>query len=132
MGSAETSATTRRIDPAADLWEATERNTREKRDEDEAARLEKAEAEKAAASAQRKLDEAEAAVVARRQAQEAACRLSALLVVPLNSAPPPSEFTGQTGEAGGEHPIMEKESGEASMSDTAAPPPPPPPPSASA
>ena len=65
MGSAETSANTRRIDPAADLREATERNAREKRDEDEAARLEKAVAEKAAASAQRKLDEAEAAVAAR-------------------------------------------------------------------
>ena len=51
MGSAETSSTTRRIDPATDLREATERNAREKRDEDEAARLEKAEAEKAAASA---------------------------------------------------------------------------------
>ena len=65
-GSAETSASTRRIDPAADLQEATERNAREKRDEDEAARLEKAEAEKAAASAQRKLDEAVAVVAARR------------------------------------------------------------------
>ena len=38
---------------------------------------------------------------------------------------------GQTGEAGGENPVMERESGEASMSDTAAPPPPPPPPSGS-
>ena len=31
MKSAETSSTTRRIDPAADLREATERNTREAR-----------------------------------------------------------------------------------------------------
>ena len=66
MGSAETSATTRRIDPAADLWEATERNTQEKRDEEEEARREKAEAEKATASTQKKLDEAEAAAAARR------------------------------------------------------------------
>ena len=51
MGSAETSTTTRRIDPTADLRQATERNARENRDEDEAARLEKAEAEKATASA---------------------------------------------------------------------------------
>ena len=43
----------------------------------------------------------------------------------MNSAPPPPEFTGQTGEAGGENPVMERESGEASMSDTAVPPPPP-------
>ena len=56
MGSAETSANTRRIDPAADLREATECNAREKRDEEEADRLEKAEAEKAAASAQKKLE----------------------------------------------------------------------------
>ena len=51
MGSAETSATTQRIDPAADLREAMERNTQEKRDEEEAARLEKVEADKAEASA---------------------------------------------------------------------------------
>ena len=49
MGSAETSATTRRIDPAADLWEATERNVQEKRNKEEAARLEKVEADKAEA-----------------------------------------------------------------------------------
>ena len=51
MGSAETSANTPRVDPAADLREATERNAREKRDEEEADRLEKAETTKAAASA---------------------------------------------------------------------------------
>ena len=46
MGSAETPATTRRIDPAADLREATERNAQEKRNEEEALRLEKAEADR--------------------------------------------------------------------------------------
>ena len=51
MGSAETSTNTWRTDPAADLREATERNAREKREEEEAARLEKAEADRAAASA---------------------------------------------------------------------------------
>ena len=61
MGSAETSATTRRIDPAADLREAMERNAQEKRNEEEAARLEKVEADKAEASAKKKLAEAEAA-----------------------------------------------------------------------
>ena len=89
MGSAETLANTRRVDPAADLREATERNTREKRYEEEADRLEKAEAEKAAASAQKKLEEAEAAAAARWQAEEAARRQSALFVTPLSSAPPP-------------------------------------------
>ena len=74
MGSAETSATTRRIDLAADLREATERNAREKREEEEAERLEKVEADRAAASAQKKLDDAEAALAARRRAEEAARR----------------------------------------------------------
>ena len=58
MGSAETPATTRRIDPAADLREATEQNAQEKREEEEAARSEKAEADRAAASAQKKLEDA--------------------------------------------------------------------------
>ena len=129
MGSAETSANTRRPDPAADLREATERNAREKREEEEAERLEKAEADRAAASAQKKLEDAEAALAARRRAEEAARRRSAMLVPPLSSAPPPPEFTGQTGGAGTENPVAEKESGEASMSDTLVPPPPPPPPS---
>ena len=57
--SATTSSTSRRIDPAADLREATERNAREARDE-EADRLAKAEADKAAASAVRKLAQEEA------------------------------------------------------------------------
>ena len=76
VGSAETSATTRRIDPAADLREATERNAREKREEEEAARLEKVEADRAAASAQKKLDDAEAVLAARWRAEEAARRRS--------------------------------------------------------
>ena len=94
MGSAETSATTRRIDPAADLREATERNAQEKRKEEEAAHREKAEVEKGEASALKKLEEAEAAVAARRQAKEVAHRQPAVFVTPLNSAPPPPEFTG--------------------------------------
>ena len=74
MGSAETSANTRRPDPAADLREATERNAREKREEEEAECLEKAEADRAAASAQKQLDDAKAALVARWRAEEAARR----------------------------------------------------------
>ena len=46
MGSVETSATTRRIDPAADIREATERNAQEKHNEEEALRLEKVEADR--------------------------------------------------------------------------------------
>ena len=122
---AETSTTTRRIDPAADLREATERNAREAREEQEAARLEKAEAEKAEAAALKKLAEAEAADAAKKQAEEAARRQSAVFVTPLNSAPPPPEFVAQTGEAGGEHPVMERDSGDVAMPDVIVPPPPP-------
>ena len=125
MGSAETSATTRRIDPAADLREAMERNAQEKRNEEEAARLEKAEADKAEASAKKKLAEAEAVALTKRQAEEAVHRQSAVFITPLNSAPPPPEFTGQTGEAGRENPIMEKEGGDSSRPDVIVPPPPP-------
>ena len=107
MGSAETSTTTRRIDPAADIREATERNTRAAREEHEAARLEKAEVEKAEAAALKKLAEAEAADAVKKRAEEAARRQSAVFVTPLNSAPPPPEFVAQSGEAGGEHPVME-------------------------
>ena len=87
------SATTRRIDPAADLWEATEWNAQEKCNEEQALRLEKAKADRAEASAKKKLAEAEAAAAAKQRAEEAARRQAALLVTPLNSAPPPPEFT---------------------------------------
>lgn len=126
MGSAETSATTRRIDPAADLREATERNAQEKRNEDKAARLEKVEAEKAEASAKKKLAEAESVAATKRQAEEATHRQSAVFIILLNSAPLPPEFTGQTGEADSEDPIMVREGGGSSTPDVIVPPPPPP------
>jgi len=126
MGSAETPATTRRIDPAADLREATERNAQEKRNEEEALRLEKAEADRAEASAKKKLAEAEAAAAVKQQAEEAARRQAALLVTLLNSAPPP-EFTGQTRGAGGENLVEEREGGEPSTPGANVLPPPPPP-----
>ena len=127
MGSAETSATTRRIDPTADLREATERNAQEKREEEEAARREKGEAEKAEASALKKLEAAEAAAAAKQPTKEVAPRWSAVFVTPLNSAPPPPEFMWQSGEAAGEFPIMERGGGDAPMPDAVAPPQPPPP-----
>ena len=74
MGLAETFANTRRADPAADLREATERNAREKREEEEAECLEKAEPDRAAASAQKKLEDAEVSLAARRHAEETARR----------------------------------------------------------
>ena len=64
-----------------------ERNAQEKRNEEEAARLEKVEAGKAEASAKKKLAEAEAVVTTKRQAEEAAHRQSAVFVTLLNSAP---------------------------------------------
>ena len=85
------------------------------------------EADKAEASAKKKLAEAEAVAATKRQAEEAARRQSAVFVTPLNSALLPPEFTGQTGEAGGENPAMEREGGGSSMPDVIVPPPPPPP-----
>nr|XP_045088080.1 uncharacterized protein LOC123495894 [Aegilops tauschii subsp. strangulata] len=105
------------IDPAADLPEAKERNAREVREEQEATRLEKAEAEKAEAAALKKLAEAEAADAAKKQAEEAAHRQSAVFNTPLNSAPPPPEFTAQTREVGNENPIMERDGGDTAMPD---------------
>ena len=90
--SVETSSTTRRIDPAADLWEATKRNVRVACEEREAARLKKAEADKVEAAAQKKLAEAEAAAAAKKRAEEAAHHQSAVFVVRLISALPPPEF----------------------------------------
>ena len=86
--SAETCTTTRWIDPAADLREATKRNSREVREEREAFRLKKAEANKAEDAALKKLAEAEAADAAKKHAEEVVHRQSAVFVVPLNSAPP--------------------------------------------
>ena len=125
MGSAETSATTRRIDRAGDLREVTEQNARDRHNEEEALRPERVEADRAEAFAKKKLPEAEAATAAKQQAEEAACRQSALLVTPLNSAPPPPEFTGPTGEAGRENLVEEREGGEPSTLGANVPPPPP-------
>ena len=74
MGSAETSATTWRIDPAADLRGVTGRNAWEAREEREAACQKKAEADKAEATALKKLAEAEAADAEKKRAEEAAHR----------------------------------------------------------
>ena len=57
-------------------------NAREKHNEDEAARLEKAEADKAAASVLRKLAQAEADAVVKEWLAEAARRQEPLLVTP--------------------------------------------------
>ena len=55
---------------------------REVREEQEAARLEKAEADKAVAAALKKLAEAEAAVAVKKQAEEDARHQSAIFVTP--------------------------------------------------
>ena len=123
--SAETSSTTRRIDTAADLREATERNAREACEEREAVRLKKAEADKAEAAALKKLAEVEAADAEKKRAEEAARHQSAVFVVPLNSAPPPPEFSVQTGEAGDENPVMERDADITTTPEVIVPPPPP-------
>lgn len=86
--SAATSSTSRRIDPAADLRETTERNAWEARKE-EADHLAKEQAGKAAASAKRALAQAEAEATEKERLAEAARRQEPLLVTLLNTAPPP-------------------------------------------
>ena len=73
----------------------------------------------------KELAEAEAATAVKEQAEEAACRQSALFVIPLNSAPPPPEFVALTRGAGDEHPIVERDGGDVVMSDVIVPPLPP-------
>nr|XP_020195158.1 uncharacterized protein LOC109780987 [Aegilops tauschii subsp. strangulata] len=91
----------------------------------EAARLEKAEADKAEAAALKKLAEAEADAAAKKRLEEAVRRQEPLFVVPLNSALPLPEFVAPTGGAGDEHPIMEREGGDIVMPDVVVPPAPP-------
>ena len=95
------------------------------REEQEGACLEKAEADKAEAAALKKLAEAEADAAAKKRLEDVAHRQEPLFGVPLNSAPPPPEFTAPTGGAGDEHPIMERGSGDVAMPDVIVPPPPP-------
>ena len=108
LRSAATSSTSRRIDPAADLREATERNAREARDEAEADRLAKEQADLSAASAARALAQAEAQAAEKERLAEAARRQEPLLVGPLNTAPPLPDFEATAGGAGGDHPIREQ------------------------
>ena len=85
----------------------------------------KAEADEAAASAARRLAQAEAEAAERERLAEAVRRQEPLFVTPLNTAPPPPEFEATTGEAGEEHPIMEREGGDVVMPHLFVPPPPP-------
>ena len=73
----------------------------------------------------KKLAEAEAADADKKRVEEAAHRQSAVFVVPLNSVPPPPEFTAQTGEVGDKNQIMERDGGDTAMPDVIVPPLPP-------
>nr|XP_020168930.1 enolase-phosphatase E1-like [Aegilops tauschii subsp. strangulata] len=118
---AEGSTNNRRIDPAADLREAQERNAREVREEKEAA-AKKAEANKAAAAT---AAQADADAAAKKQAEDAVRRRTPLLVTPLRSAPPAPEFSAPAGGAGDEQPIREREGSDAILPEMEAPPQPP-------
>ena len=74
LRSAVTSSTSRRVDPAADLREATERNAREAREEAESDRLAQEQAALSAASAERVLAQAEAQAAEKERLAEAARR----------------------------------------------------------
>jgi len=96
---------------------------REAREEREAARLKKAEADKVEATTLKKLAEAEAADAEKKRAEEAARHQSTVFVVPLNSALPPPEFWAQTGEAGDENPVMERDADVTTTPEVIVPPP---------
>ena len=125
VGSAGGSANTRRVDPHADLQEATERNAREAREEREAR---EAEARKAAAAQAAQEEEAakalaDAAAKAQAEAAATATAEGALLVTPLRIAapgdpePPPEE-------AGGDQPGLERDDDVVILERVAAPVPP--------
>jgi hypothetical protein len=95
------------------------------REEQEAARREKAEVDRAEATALKKLAEAEADAAEKMLAEGATHRQAPLFVIPLNSVPPPPEFTAPTGGAGVEQPVMEREGGDVVPPEVVVPPPPP-------
>ena len=95
---AEGSTNNRRIDPAADLREAQERNAREVREEKEAA-AKKAEADKAGAV---KAAQADADAAAKKRAEDSARHQTPQLITPLRSAPPAPEISAPAGGAGDE------------------------------
>ena len=103
-------STTRRVDPRADLQEATERNAREAREEREAREAEARKAAAAQAAQEEEAAKARADAAAKAQAEAAAAAMAegALLVTPLRVAapgapePPPEE-------AGGDQPGLERD-----------------------
>nr|XP_020190828.1 tol-Pal system protein TolA-like [Aegilops tauschii subsp. strangulata] len=125
----ESSANTRRIDPLADLWEATEKNAREAREEkerveqakagaamaaqEEADAAAKAQADAAAKAREEEATKAQADGAAEAQAGGAAGSQAPQLVIPLRSMPPAPGISVPTGAAGNDQPFMEREGGEA-------------------
>ena len=104
---------------------AAGRGSGEGREEQEAARREKADVDKAEAAALKKLAEAEADAAAKKRPEEAARRQELVFVVPLNSTPPPPEFVAPTGGASNDHPVIEREGGDVAMRNVDVPPAPP-------
>nr|XP_045089508.1 uncharacterized protein LOC109746334 [Aegilops tauschii subsp. strangulata] len=129
IGGTEGSANAHRIDPLADLREATEKNAQEAREEKE--RVEKAKAD-AAKAAQEEADavakaqdnaavkaqeeeatKAQADAAAKAQAGAAAGGQAPYLVIPLRSMPPVAGIPTPTGGANNDQPVMEREGGDA-------------------
>nr|XP_020148351.2 translation initiation factor IF-2-like [Aegilops tauschii subsp. strangulata] len=110
-----------RIDPAADLREAQERNAREVRKVKEAA-AKKAEADKAAAA---KAAQEDADSAAKKRAEDAARQQIPQLITPLCSAPPAPEFSAPAGGAGDKKSIGEREGGDVVLPELEVPPRPP-------
>jgi hypothetical protein len=129
IGAVEGSANTHRVDPLADLQEATEWNAREAREEREEVEQEKAEAAKAAqvdadAAAKAQADaatkvqtdaaaQAQADAAAKVQAEEAAHGRTPQLVIPLRAVPPAPENPAPIGGSGNDQPVVERRGGDA-------------------
>nr|XP_020155049.1 actin cytoskeleton-regulatory complex protein PAN1-like [Aegilops tauschii subsp. strangulata] len=129
IGAAEGSTNNRRIDPAADLREAQEKNAWEVREEKEAA-AKKAEADKAAAAKAAQADadaeaKAQADTATKKRAEDATRQQIPQLITPLRSTPPAPEISAPAGGAGDEKPVTERERGDAILRETEAPPQPP-------
>ena len=127
IGGTEGSANTRRIDPLADLREATEKNAREAREEreeaerqreaakaaqEEADAMTKAQADVAAKAQAAATTKAWADAAAKVQAEEAARGRIPQLIIPLRSAPSAPEIPTPTGGAGDDQPVMERGGGD--------------------
>nr|XP_020149765.1 uncharacterized protein LOC109734989 [Aegilops tauschii subsp. strangulata] len=101
IGAVDGSTGPRRVDPLADLQEATERNAREAWEEREKAKVAKAAQAEADAAAKARADVAATTA----QAEEASHNQAPKPTCPQHADPPVPEVRAPTGEAGADQPV---------------------------